>query len=68
MRLLAAGPQGTAASSKAAELCRELGLGPLVARMHSGLQQTVGETGWQLAHGERSRLFLARTLVCVAHP
>ena len=31
--------------------------------MPSGLQQTVGETGWQLSHGERSRLFLARALL-----
>lgn len=49
--------------AEAAELCRELGLGPLLARMPSGLQQTVGETGWQLSHGEKSRLFLARALL-----
>jgi ATP-binding cassette subfamily B protein len=23
----------------------------------------VGETGWQLSHGERSRLYIARTLI-----
>jgi ATP-binding cassette subfamily B protein len=31
--------------------------------MPSGLMQIVGETGWQLSHGERSRLFLARALL-----
>ena len=31
--------------------------------MPSGMRQTVGETGWQLSHGERSRLFLARALL-----
>jgi len=47
----------------AEELCRELGLGELIERMPSGLMQIVGETGWQLSHGERSRLFLARALL-----
>jgi ATP-binding cassette subfamily B protein len=47
----------------AEELCRELGLGELLERMPSGLMQIVGETGWQLSHGERSRLFLARALL-----
>ena len=31
--------------------------------MPSGILQTVGETGWQLSHGERSRLYLARALL-----
>jgi ATP-binding cassette subfamily B protein len=31
--------------------------------MPAGLQQRVGETGWQLSHGERSRVFLARALL-----
>ena len=31
--------------------------------MPSGMQQAIGETGWQLSHGERSRLFLARALL-----
>lgn len=48
---------------EAAEVCRELGLGDLLARMPSGLQQIVGETGWQLSHGERSRLYMARALL-----
>lgn len=44
-------------------ICRELGLGPLLERMPGGLYQMVGETGWQLSHGERSRLFIARALL-----
>ncbi|MFO1193997.1 MAG: ABC transporter ATP-binding protein [Rhodoferax sp.] len=44
-------------------VCVELGLGDLLARMPSGLMQMVGETGWQLSHGERSRIFLARALL-----
>lgn len=44
-------------------ICRELDLGPLLERMPAGLQQIVGETGWQLSHGERSRLFVARALL-----
>jgi ABC-type multidrug transport system fused ATPase/permease subunit len=44
-------------------ICRELGLGELIDHMPSGLQQMVGENGWQLSHGERSRLFIARTLL-----
>lgn len=47
----------------AEEICLELGLGPLLDRMPSRLQQFVGETGWQLSHGERSRVFIARTLL-----
>jgi ATP-binding cassette, subfamily B, bacterial len=49
---------------KAAEdVCRALGLGPLLERMPSGLQQWVGETGWQLSHGERDRICIARALL-----
>jgi ATP-binding cassette subfamily B protein len=48
---------------EARELCEDLGLGELLERMPSGLGQTVGETGWQLSHGERSRIFLARALL-----
>lgn len=44
-------------------LCRELGLGELLERMPGGLWQVVGETGWQLSHGERSRLYVARALL-----
>ncbi len=48
---------------EAEQICHELGLGELLGRMPSGLQQIVGESGWQLSHGERSRLFIARTLL-----
>lgn len=51
---------------EAEALCVALGLGPLLARMPAGLMQMVGETGWQLSHGERSRLFLARALLQAA--
>jgi ATP-binding cassette subfamily B protein len=47
----------------AEEVCRELGLGRLIEEMPSGLQQMVGETGWQLSHGERSRVYIARALL-----
>lgn len=48
---------------RARQLLTELGLGPLLERMPGGMQQTVGESGWQLSHGERSRVFLARALL-----
>lgn len=48
---------------EAEAVCRELGLGTMLDRMPSGLDQVVGETGWQLSHGERSRVFLARALL-----
>jgi ABC-type bacteriocin/lantibiotic exporter with double-glycine peptidase domain len=31
--------------------------------MPGGMYQMVGETGWQLSHGEQSRLFIARALL-----
>lgn len=48
---------------EARQLCLELGLGGLLERMPAGMQQQVGETGWQLSHGERSRIYLARALL-----
>ena len=48
---------------EARELCEELGFGELLERMPSGMMQRVGETGWQLSHGERSRIFLARAIL-----
>ncbi len=59
-------PAGVRAEQRALEVCRELGLGPLIERMPSGLRQMVGETGWQLSHGEKSRLFIARALLADA--
>ncbi len=49
--------------ARADRVCRELGLGDLLDRMPSGLRQLVGETGWQLSHGEKSRIYLARALL-----
>jgi ATP-binding cassette subfamily B protein len=48
---------------EAEAICQELGLSEVIARMPSGFQQMLGESGWQLSHGERSRLFIARTLL-----
>lgn len=48
---------------EARSLCGALGLSDLLERMPSGLEQMVGETGWQLSHGEKSRLHLARALL-----
>lgn len=56
-------PASAAELQEAQALCLELGLGDLLQRMPSGLMQMVGETGWQLSHGERSRIFLARALL-----
>jgi ATP-binding cassette subfamily B protein len=56
-------PPRAADIALAESVCRELGLGALLDRMPAGLQQVVGETGWQLSHGERSRLYIARSLL-----
>ncbi|HEU4533428.1 MAG TPA: ATP-binding cassette domain-containing protein, partial [Polyangiaceae bacterium] len=47
----------------AAAICQELGLDHVLAKMPAGPAQLLGETGWQLSHGERSRLFIARALL-----
>ena len=47
----------------AEEVCRELGLDQLLAKMPSGMEQMVGESGWQLSHGEQGRLFIARAIL-----
>jgi ATP-binding cassette, subfamily B, bacterial len=49
--------------AEAETICRELGLDDLLARMPAGLLQMVGDSGWQLSHGERSRLYIARALL-----
>jgi ATP-binding cassette subfamily B protein len=56
-------PPRPADLAEAERVALALGLGPLLARMPAGLDQMVGETGWQLSHGERSRLYLARALL-----
>lgn len=43
--------------------CRELGLGPLLDRMPAGIMEFVGEAGWQLSLGEKSRVYVARALL-----
>jgi ATP-binding cassette subfamily B protein len=49
--------------AEAQAVCEELGLGPLLEKMPAGMLQMIGETGWQLSHGERSRLYIARALM-----
>jgi ATP-binding cassette subfamily B protein len=56
-------PAAPADLEAARTVCRALGLGPLIARMPLGLNQPVGETGWQLSHGERTRVYLARAIL-----
>lgn len=49
--------------AEAEAICRELGLGNLIDRMPAGMVQMVGEGGWQLSHGERSRVYVARAIL-----
>jgi ATP-binding cassette subfamily B protein len=48
---------------EASAICSELGLETLLNKMPAGMLQMVGETGWQLSHGERSRVYIARALL-----
>src|SRR5215813_8948930 len=56
-------PPQTEEVQEAERVCRELNLEELLARMPAGLLRMVSETGWQLSHGERSWLYMARTLL-----
>lgn len=56
-------PPTPADLAEAETICIELGLGDLLRRLPSGFQQMVGESGWQLSHGERSRVYIARALL-----
>lgn len=56
-------PAERADLAEAEAICRDLGLGDLLDRLPAGLNQVVGETGWQLSQGERIRVFLARALL-----
>lgn len=47
----------------ARSICIELGFDKLLARMPAGWRQGVGEVGWQLSHGECSRVYIARALL-----
>jgi len=47
----------------ARQVCIALGLDELLQRMPGGMMQMVGDTGWQLSHGEKSRVYVARALL-----
>lgn len=47
----------------ARQVCSALGLDELLQRMPGGMMQIVGDTGWQLSHGEKSRVYVARALL-----
>jgi ATP-binding cassette subfamily B protein len=47
----------------ARQVCSALGLDELLQRMPGGMMQMVGDTGWQLSHGEKSRVYVARALL-----
>ena len=56
-------PPTPADLQEAEALCHTLGLSELIERMPGGLWQIIGENGWRLSHGERSRVYLARALL-----
>jgi ATP-binding cassette subfamily B protein len=56
-------PPTAADLAEAHAVCTELGLGGLLTRMPAGMFQVIGDYGWQLSHGERSRLFIGRALL-----
>jgi ATP-binding cassette subfamily B protein len=56
-------PPSLEALREAEDICRALGLGELLDRMPGGMSQAVGETGWHMSHGERSRVFIARAVL-----
>lgn len=56
-------PPSMADLQAAEALCKALGMEALLERMPGGIFQQVGETGWQLSHGERERIFIARALL-----
>jgi ABC-type multidrug transport system fused ATPase/permease subunit len=56
-------PASNEMREKARALCSELGLDELVRKMPGEIDEPIGETGWQLSHGEKSRLYIARTLL-----
>ncbi|MGA1839046.1 MAG: ATP-binding cassette domain-containing protein [bacterium] len=47
---------------EAETICHELGISEVLLRMPKGLLQMGGDAGWQLSHGEKSRLYMARAL------
>lgn len=55
-------PPTSADIDDAYDVLDQLDLGPVVDVMTRDIVQPVGEAGWQLSHGERARLHLARAL------
>lgn len=45
------------------EVCIALGLDKVLRKMPGGMMQLIGDTGWQLSHGEKSRVYIARALL-----
>jgi ATP-binding cassette subfamily B protein len=56
-------PPAPADLADAERVCDELGLGALLDRLPAGIEQRIGEAGWQLSDGEASRVCLARALL-----
>lgn len=56
-------PAGPDIHRRAQTLLDELGLTPLVESMPAGLAQPIGEGGWRLSSGERTRVSLASALL-----
>ncbi len=56
-------PPSRADLKRARRVCEALGLAEVIAQMPQHLWQMVGDGGWQLSQGERSRLVLARALL-----
>lgn len=56
-------PPSASDLAQAQDLSIALGLGPLLEKMPAGMMQMVGEGGWRLSQGERSRLFVARAIL-----
>ncbi len=56
-------PPSRADLQRAWRVCEALGLSEVIAQMPQHLWQMVGDGGWQLSQGERSRLVLARALL-----
>lgn len=48
---------------KARQICVDLGLSELLNKMPAELMQVVGEMGWNLSHGEKSRVYVARAIL-----
>jgi len=52
---------------EASDVAATLGLDQLIEKMPAGIMQMVGEGGWHLSQGERSRMFVARGILQGAH-